>query len=151
MEHFELLNLAIESLPLGVTIIDINGKIVYANHAQAEMHGYESHELLGQHTKIFAPPDMWGPLEIKPFQDKSLFIRESLNNNKTGRSFPVRLISIPVKNEKREVLGLVTICEDITKIRELEKQQDRAKELTHRLKNLKLLELAIKGIAHKFN
>ena len=39
---------AVETMPLGLTITDLEGKILYTNPAEAHMHGYTVDELLGQ-------------------------------------------------------------------------------------------------------
>ena len=39
---------AVETMQVGVTITDLEGRIVYVNPAEAAMHGYEAEELLGK-------------------------------------------------------------------------------------------------------
>src|SRR5262245_44254954 len=47
LENF-LLNKAMEELPIGLTVSDLEGRIVYTNSAEAAMHGYIADELIGK-------------------------------------------------------------------------------------------------------
>jgi PAS domain-containing protein len=49
---------AIDTMRLGVTISDLHGRIVYANPADARMHGYALDELLGKDVGVYAPPEL---------------------------------------------------------------------------------------------
>ena len=46
--RLEMLKVAVDSLPIGITFSDVNGIIVYSNPAEARMHGYEVDELIGK-------------------------------------------------------------------------------------------------------
>jgi PAS domain S-box-containing protein len=52
----KMLQDSLNALPIGVTISDIEGKIIYTNIAEATMHGYTIEELIGKDARIFAPP-----------------------------------------------------------------------------------------------
>ncbi|MDH3458881.1 MAG: PAS domain S-box protein, partial [Gemmatimonadota bacterium] len=45
---------AVETTQLGVTVTDIEGKILYTNPAEAAMHGWSVDELLGRDVRVFA-------------------------------------------------------------------------------------------------
>ncbi|MBI4520660.1 MAG: PAS domain S-box protein, partial [Gemmatimonadetes bacterium] len=53
---FRRLEKAVETMQIGVTITDLDGRIVYINPAEAEMHGYAREELIGKDVRIFAVP-----------------------------------------------------------------------------------------------
>ncbi|MBI4726259.1 PAS domain S-box protein [candidate division TA06 bacterium] len=57
-EKLAALEQMVDSLPMGVTISDLEGKILYSNPAEAQMHGYAVEELLGQEVKMFPPRDV---------------------------------------------------------------------------------------------
>ncbi len=113
-----ILEKAVETMSLGVTVSDLDGKILYVNPADARMHGYTVEELLGRNARRFAPggelprEDLAGPdsdiAYLKPWS------RERLNVTRDGREFPVRLVSDVVRDHREAPLALVTICEDIT-------------------------------------
>lgn len=127
-EAMQLLNSAMETIPLGVTISDPNGVILSTNPAEAEMHGYEVEELIGQEVRIFSPPQYWKRLTPEEVRNMKKWKRESRNQRRDGSEFPVQLISTSVKNTRGDVLGIVTTCEDITERKEAEVALRRSQE-----------------------
>jgi len=105
---------AIETIPLGVTITNLNGEIMYVNPADATMHGYTIEELLGKDIGIFAPPEYRNPLPPERIEALGIRVRESVNLHKDRGVFPVSLISTLVKTQQGEPMAIVTTCEDIT-------------------------------------
>ncbi len=87
------------------------------------MHGYNAEELIGQYSSIFAAPKTADqPLPPpNPEEQTSNWTRERLNARKNGSTFPVKLISNPIRNKEGKFLGRVMICEDITERRQAEK------------------------------
>ncbi|MFC1849955.1 SpoIIE family protein phosphatase [candidate division CSSED10-310 bacterium] len=115
-ERKELLILkkAVETIDLGLTISDGAGKIRYTNPAEARMHGYEVEQLIGQPTKIFAPPDLWQNVPSLRVDEAKSWKRDSINVRKDGTRFPAQLLSVPVTDTDGSRIGIITICEDIT-------------------------------------
>lgn len=129
-DMLRLLNASIESLPIGITISDIDGKIIYTNLAEAEMHGYTVQELIGKDARIFAPSELWKPITFDQLFKMGVWKRQSENIRKNGEAFSVQLISIAVKNEKGVPIGIITACEDITeRIQMDEELKKRIEEL----------------------
>lgn len=114
---------AVETTEVGITITDEFGRIVYSNPADARMHGYNAEELIGQYSSIFAAPKTAEQPLPPPNTEKqtSNWTRERLNARKNGSTFPVKLISNPIRNKEGKFLGRVMICEDITERRQAEK------------------------------
>ncbi len=121
-DRFTLLKEAIEAVPVGITITDLKGRIVYTNHAEAEIHGYTVEELIGKDARMLAPPDLWKSVSFKQLHEMGAWRRESINIKKTGKTFPVHLMSIAVKDEKGVPIGIVTACEDITERKRAEEE-----------------------------
>ena len=115
---------AIESMRLGLTITDMEGRIVFTNHAEAELHGYEASELIGQQARILAPHTLWKP-ESSGIKHIKSWSREAINIKKNGTTFPVHLISEIISNDSGEPIGVVTTCEDITERKRIEEQLER--------------------------
>jgi CheY-like chemotaxis protein len=51
-EELQQLKKAVETMHIGVTITDLNRKILYTNPAEAKMHGYQPEELVGKDVSI---------------------------------------------------------------------------------------------------
>lgn len=121
-----LLHNAVETTDVGVTITDIDGKIVYVNRAEADMHGYAVADLIGQPARLFAPPELAQPITFEHLQPH--WERESLNRRRDGATFPVHLVSTPVYNAAGEPTGIITVSEDITERKQVELELQRAKD-----------------------
>ncbi len=122
MEKLLSFEKALETMQIGVTITDLEGKILYINPADSAMHGYTVEELKDENVRILAPADMWDPLSMEKITSMKRWKRESVNRRKDGSNFPVQLMSDVVANSEGEPIGIVTSCEDITERREMEKE-----------------------------
>jgi diguanylate cyclase (GGDEF)-like protein/PAS domain S-box-containing protein len=118
---------ALHTMDLGVTITDRRGRIVYTNPAEARMHGYRIDELVGRPARSFAPPELWNPASSVPSQKVGRWVRERTNIRKDGSRFPVRLWSDTIVDHENRPLGLVTCCEDITPWKQAESELLREK------------------------
>ena len=123
---------AVATMQVGVTITDLEGRIVYVNPAEATMHGYTSDELLGKPGSVFAPPHLRQPrgrprpkLELREVRS---WRRESLNLRKDGTTFPVEILSDAVLDERGEPLGLVSISQDISERKAAERALRESEE-----------------------
>jgi diguanylate cyclase (GGDEF)-like protein/PAS domain S-box-containing protein len=129
---------AIETMQLGVTITDMDGKIIYTNSAEARMHGYEADDLIGEDLGIFAPAELRKPMTPEQIKEMKR-LRESINIRKDGSTFPVRLMSDVIKDPAGEPVAIVTTCEDISMRKQTEdvlKQRTRALALLNRMSDL---------------
>ena len=113
----QLLQRGIDHLNLGVTITNLDGKILYTNQAEARMHGYEVSDLIGQDARIFAPRDTWKGITADQARELSSWQRESVNVRKDGSVFPVQIISDVIAGKSGDPQAVITICEDLTEKR----------------------------------
>ncbi len=127
--QLNLLKSAVETMEIGITISDVEGKIRYLNRAEAEMHGYAPSEIIGRDARILAPEQIWNPRKAAEVIEGGFSKRESLNIRKDGTVFPVQLISDIVYGRDGSPVGIVTSCEDISdrRQREDELKQSRLK------------------------
>jgi len=118
----ELLRLqkAVETTQLGVTVTDTDGKIVYVNPAEAEMHGWTVDDLIGKDVRIFAAESAAMPMSQNQLKAVSSWRREAANIRRDGTVFPVQLMSDVVRDADGDVIGIVTTCEDITRRKDAE-------------------------------
>jgi len=104
----------VDTMSLGVTISDIEGRILYSNPAEAQMHGYQVNELIGQEVRIFAPNGIWNPMTREQARKIKRLSREGLNIRQDGSIFPVHLMSDVVKNSSGEPIAIITTSEEMT-------------------------------------
>jgi PAS domain S-box-containing protein len=132
-EQLWQLKKAMDTMPLGVTIANLDGKIIYTNPAEASLHGYQVEELLGKDVNLFAPPEFRKPFTLDEIKNWKGLMRESVNIRKDGSTFPVWLMSEIVKGTEGEPMAIVTSCEDITEHKrvegELRQYRDHLEEL----------------------
>lgn len=130
-DRLRLLKEAIEVLPIGITIIDTGGRIVYTSAAEAGIHGYTTEELTGRDPRIMAPRELWKPIAFEQLHAMGVWKRESVNIRKDGSVFPVQLTSIAVKNPLGAPIGIITACEDITDRKRVEEKLKQRQEALH--------------------
>lgn len=148
VEDLEVLSKALEMLPMGVTITDPEGTILFVNAADAKMHGYDREELLGKNVRVFSTSRHWKILSIDELKRLRYWKRESINRKKDRTLFPVQLISDIVVSPAGEVIGLITICEDLTQRKVLD---DLRREEEGRIKKLEFdaLHDALTGLTNR--
>jgi PAS domain S-box-containing protein len=155
-EKIGLLENAIESAQIGVTITDANGKILYINQSESQMHGYTIEELFAKDVGILAPAGTRKRMSIEKIQKLQRWSRESINVHKDGSQFPVYLNSSILLDKDGELSGMLTTCENITgrkreedarKNAEMELEKQRA--IAIRADRLQSLGEMAAGIAHE--
>jgi len=127
-EATRLLQQAVELAPIGVTLSDSAGRIMYVNPAQARMYGRSTEDLRGKVVSDLAPPQLRGeegPRNLSTWNDGT---KESLNVRADGTVFPVSLTSIVVRNDSGEPVGVVAMAEDITERRLAEEALRKSRE-----------------------
>src|SRR5438309_1786186 len=75
-EVLRMLVKAVETMQIGVTITDTEGRILYTNPAEASMHGYDVSELVGKDVRIFSPATLWRPMALKQIKTMKRWKRE---------------------------------------------------------------------------
>lgn len=114
MVHAASVQQAMNLLPVGVTISDLNRRILYINQIDADLHGWTIADALGQDVRIFAPPKTWRETDPRTITSWKGLQRETVNITKTGEIFPVRLFSeILPDPDTAEPYAILTVCEDI--------------------------------------
>lgn len=119
---------ALDTVEVGVTITDAAGKVVYLNRAEAEMHGYDRDEILGQSARQLGPPETWKQLRGDELAHLDRWKRETLQLRKDGTRFSAELVSDVVFDPLGRALGLVTVCEDVSERKRAEPALREAEE-----------------------
>jgi PAS domain S-box-containing protein len=121
----------VDNLPLGVTITNLKGRILYTNPAEARMHGYTVEELVGRDISVFVPGGGWTPMSPEQVRTFRRLARDGLNLRRDGSIFHVRLTSDVIRDGQGDALGIVTTSEEITR----EKQEQAYQEALYKISN----------------
>jgi PAS domain S-box-containing protein len=105
---------AVDIVPVGVTVTDLDGTILHANPAEAEMHGFRVEELLGRDvgllTRTAPTAGLAAPVAIAR---GGRWQREQVQRRKDGSQLVVRLLSEVACDTRGQPLGFVTVCVDL--------------------------------------
>ncbi len=135
----------IDVMPAGIAITDEHGHIIMSNQAAREIWGQSPPESDYRGYDAFGVVDADG--ELSPIEElptvRSILRGErvigeqiTLRNASSGNILPLLVNSVPIKNEAGTVTGAVTTFQDISNLKEFERQKDEfLQTLSHDLKN----------------
>ena len=142
IEHYKSI---IDMIQAGVNLIDKDGKIIYVNDSYCKMHGYKKEELIGKSLDLIMPEQNRDETlkQYKKIINKEIdkpYTLEGVNVRSDGSTFPV-IISWNQLLKDGVLDGMVTVIQDLTKIKAVEKALDdsekKNKYLTENIKELK--------------
>lgn len=115
----------VEQSPVSIETTNIDGFITYANQRFVEKTGFSIDELIGKKPSILKSghhePSLYTQL-WETISSGNPWVGELLNKKKTGEEFWEKANIYPLKNTKNEISSYVAIKEDITRLKEDEKQ-----------------------------
>ncbi len=135
----------LESLNVGVVVIDLKGEIITFNRAAENITGLFSEKVIGKEfDKVFDPNFFLNShLDFKFLEDiQQNADVEAEIRRKGENTFYVSLSISPVKNPEGEKIGIVLALQDITRLKKLEERANRTDRLAA------MGEIAVK-IAHE--
>ena len=97
---------AVETMQLGVTVTDTNGRILYTNPADARMHGYSVEELIGQDVRVFAPGGAGQPLSTRDLGRRARGRRETVTARNDRSTFSCHPMFHALRHRGRPGRGL---------------------------------------------
>jgi PAS domain S-box-containing protein len=149
------LTIMFDSLPEGITVTDIDGKIVQLNSATARMHGYRKQgELIGKSAFVLiSKGDHANAADsLKRTLETGLSgILEYKFVRKDGSTFPARLNASLMKDTSGKPTGFIAITTDITEEKRKEEAKQRAEQLAQVSSRLAIVGQMASGIAHEIN
>ncbi len=120
----DLLSRIMETSPVGITLLDRAGRLTFANSRAEQVLGLTREELT-QRT-YNAPPWCITDYEGRPFPDEMLPFRQVMVTGRPvydirhtiewpdGRCIYLSINAAPLRNERNEIDGVVSIVEDVT-------------------------------------
>jgi PAS domain S-box-containing protein len=141
----EALHALMQASPLAIVTLDRNARVTMWNRAAEQIFGWSEAEVLGAPFPAL-PEDSRPVYEAnvsRVLTGEVITDREEPCRKKTGELIDVRLSSTPLRDSKGDVIGTMSMMEDITKGQQLEAQllQSHRMEAVGRLAG---------GIAHEF-
>jgi PAS domain S-box-containing protein len=108
----------LDSMADGVTIIDMNGRILDINNATTAQHGYTKEEVLGRRPGELFMPESEMPKFLETVKDlqsgKEVINREFLARRKDGRTFPALISCSVIMGTEGRPAAAVVVHRDIT-------------------------------------
>jgi PAS domain S-box-containing protein len=101
----------------GIAITDLSGNIKYINKSFAEIHGYSPSELIGKNLTIFHSKEQLEKVKKinKNLKETGSYSgKEVWHKHKNGKTFPMLMNAIIIKNEKGEPQFMASTAIDIS-------------------------------------
>lgn len=115
-KEVRLLSYVAQQTSEGIAVSDLEGKLVFANRAWSEMHGYDPKELIDEDTSVFYDKKrLYRSLQEKIRSEGSMKVRIS-HIKKDGTIFPTLATWTLLKDEKDKPIGIVRIAKDLREI-----------------------------------
>ncbi len=111
---FNNLKNAIEKMRLGITMTDLDGKIIYTNQANADIHGYTQVELIGEDISkltIDLARTKFTKKNIQKWMGKVIRISDK---RKDGSLFIAEMSTDMVYDDDGAPAAIIFCCEDLT-------------------------------------
>lgn len=139
---------SVENLNFGLIASSIDGVILAANDRLLQWTGYEKHELLGQPTRILAPPDL-----VEIFKEEGAAIQEGdlrarliACRRKAGTTFPVLFLPHRFFDTRGNLVGTFSVVIELGMIFTAKNMVPPDQAMATRLQNI-ALELHSMGLA----
>ncbi|WP_291860143.1 PAS domain-containing sensor histidine kinase [Marinilabilia sp.] len=135
----------INNVAQAVIATDLQGKVIYWNHAAEKIYGWPSSEAIEQNILDLTPTDQTKDqaLEImKNLSSGKSWAGEFLVKRKDGSSFPAFVTDTPMLGLNGNLIGVIGISSDITERKRAETELIKAKEGAEESDRLKSVFLA---------
>lgn len=124
-EQMRLQSKTLEAAANGIIITDTEGIIIWANPAFLELTGYDSSEVVGNHTRILKSgehpssfyQDIWNTIN-----SGEVWQGELLNKRKDGSFYTEEMTITPVSDVDKNIINYIAIKQDVTERKRVNEQ-----------------------------
>lgn len=152
IETKNFLESIVEKAGDAISVVDLDGKVLYWNEGAQQIYGYSGEEVLGKKLSVFlCPRDETSKAEEKRLM-RSLMTRvkkgevipnvEVKRQTKDGKEIVTSMTISPLRDAEGKIIGASRICKDITHLKKAEERLILAERLSS------LGELTA-GVAHE--
>ncbi|RSD25934.1 PAS domain-containing sensor histidine kinase [Mesobacillus subterraneus] len=125
----ELLNLFLDCTADGFAIVDMENRFVRINHMYTEIFGYTEEELLGKTFYEFANPEFVPHIINQVKEGKAFTNMITERYHKDGSMLDIAVSYSPFRNKQGEIIAIIAIYRDISKLVRIENELHRTREL----------------------
>ncbi len=154
IETKETLQSLIDASPMGISLLDADGKVLLWNPAAEEISGWKAEEVIGNIHPALAEKG------AERFREHLAHLFEGKPGNgayeaktfrKDGSLLDISILTAPVRDSSGKIFGALGIFSDITKQKEAEQERKSLREHLSRAEKLEAIGTLAGGIAHDFN
>ncbi len=153
-EQLRKLSCAIEQSPSIVVITDTLGAIQYVNPRFTQLTGYTREAVMGKNPRILKSGDISPEVYKELWETISAgneWRGEFCNKKKNGELYWETACISPIKNPDGTISSYIGVAEDVTRIRQEEKEKQNLIEQLYHAQKLDSIGKLAGGIAHDFN
>ncbi|MGZ3512453.1 MAG: PAS domain S-box protein [Thermodesulfobacteriota bacterium] len=152
IETKNFLESIVEKAGDAISVVDLEGKVVYWNEGAEKIYGFKKEEVLGKNLSLFLYPrdeqsraeeeKLMGKWMIRVREGKVVPNVEVKRQTKEGKELIISMTISPLKDAEGKIIGASRICKDITHLKKAEERLILAERLSS------LGELTA-GVAHE--
>src|SRR4051812_13126492 len=121
----------LDALGQAVVATNLDGRVIYWNHAAEALFGWAEAEMIGQPARVLVPPDMvdYADVILARIRAGEPWSGEFLVRRKDGSSFTAYVSDALLRDRAGAVVGVVGVFNDLTQAKRVEERLRRSEAL----------------------